>query len=422
MNTLRQYIDIIGQLDERITINPDGTTSGKIAPAPAAAPAGLTNPWEGKDPAKAQAWAKLSPQLQQKMGMADPTDNIIISNNVRGGFLFGKPVTDANPDGTPKTPAAAPASTSAAAPTGDGDGMLAPAATPTSTANAVAASGQPDDATGVDAAVAAQSAQTPPAQAGQPANRDSMTFGQAFKDARDKKEPKFTWKGKEYTTQLAPASPANTPTTDKPTTDKPTVKVGIKNPGTTALQNWLNTNGVKVTVDGKWGGETQGALDKLRALKPAEFGTGGTRSQEMMDMVGVGAAHNVKPAPGKDYVWLNSPRYLEAMKKYGYDPKTGNSTGSAAPAGTNSTSQSGMPAPAAQEPANAAELRTKRDAYGKAYVAMKNNPSTPPAALAQMEKNLTDIVAQMKAAGISETVGYSEDQNLASIVHLAGLK
>jgi hypothetical protein len=352
------------------------------------------------------------------MGMADPTDEILIGNNVRGGFLFGKPVTDANPDGTPKTPApaAAPApadpaqavttntadsaGTVGTAPgvnpvvgqmaSGEGDGMLAPADTQPVT---------------------------------QPVNRDSMTFGQAFKDARAKGETVFTWKGKKYGTQLAPASPANTPTTDKPTTDKPTVKVGIKNPGTTALQNWLNTNGVKVTVDGKWGGETQGALDKLRALKPAEFGTGGTRSQEMMDMVGVGAAHNVIPAPGKDYVWLNSPRYLEAMKKYGYDPKTGNSTGSAAPAGTNSTSQSGMPATtAAPAPVNAAELRTKRDAYGKAYVAMKNNPSTPPAALAQMEKNLTDIGAQMKAAGISETVGYSEDQNLASIVHLAGLK
>ena len=176
MNTLRTYLDIISES----TL--------------------LENPWEGKDPAKAQAWAKLSPQLQQKMGMADPTDEILIGNNVRGGFLFGKPVTDANPDGTPKAPAAAPTPT-----------PPAPAPTPAETpvANAVAASGQPDDATGVDAAVAAQTA-TPTSQAAMPANRDSMTFRQAFKDALDKKEPKFTWKGKEYTTQLAPSGSTST--------------------------------------------------------------------------------------------------------------------------------------------------------------------------------------------------------------------
>lgn len=68
--------------------------------APAAAPAG-TNPW-ANDPAKAAAWAKLSPQVQKKLGMADPTDNIIVSRMVKGGFLSGAPVTDANPDGTPK--------------------------------------------------------------------------------------------------------------------------------------------------------------------------------------------------------------------------------------------------------------------------------------------------------------------------------
>ena len=202
MNALRKYLDIISES----TL--------------------FENPWEGKDPAKAAAWAKLSPQVQQKLGGADPTDEIIVGRMVKGGLFSGKPVTDANPDGTAKTPAPAPAATPApaAAPTGDGDGMLAPAATPTPTANAVAASGQPDDATGVDAAVAAQAASgqpddatgvdaavaaqaAQPAQSGQPVNRDSMTFGQAFADARKNKESTFTWKGKQYGTQLAPSKP-----------------------------------------------------------------------------------------------------------------------------------------------------------------------------------------------------------------------
>ena len=42
-----------------------------------AAPA--ANPWEGKDPAKAAAWAALSPEDQKWLGMADPTDEIILS-------------------------------------------------------------------------------------------------------------------------------------------------------------------------------------------------------------------------------------------------------------------------------------------------------------------------------------------------------
>jgi hypothetical protein len=123
---------------------------------------------------------------------------------------------------------------------------------------------------------------------------------------------------------VQPGDKPITPTT--PGQDKPKSKNGYKNAGTTAYQNWLNTNGVKVAVDGMWGPETQGAYLKLQQLKPKEFGSGGSRWQEMSDMMGVGTAHNVKPTPGKekDYVWLNSPRYMESMKKYGYDPKTGN--------------------------------------------------------------------------------------------------
>jgi hypothetical protein len=35
-------------------------------------------PWDGKDPAKAAAWSKLSPEDQKWLGMADPTDPYIL--------------------------------------------------------------------------------------------------------------------------------------------------------------------------------------------------------------------------------------------------------------------------------------------------------------------------------------------------------
>ena len=55
----------------------DVWTSGQ-EPAPAK-PAPGKNPWEGKDPAKAEAWSKLTPRQQAWMGLADPTDSIIVS-------------------------------------------------------------------------------------------------------------------------------------------------------------------------------------------------------------------------------------------------------------------------------------------------------------------------------------------------------
>lgn len=261
MNTLRKYLDIISESNL------------------------FENPYQGADAAK---FAALTPADQEFLtrggGVPDINDQFILARAPNKG----KPA-----------PAPAPA-----APT--------PAATPV--ANAVAASGQPDDATGVDAAVAQQATTVPPAQSAQPAapqNRDSMTFGQAFADARKNKEATFTWKGKSYNTELA-----------KPKTQAP---AGIT------------------------------------ATPP---------QQGMM------------PAP--------------------------------APAAT----------PKTVDPANAEALRAQRDTVGKAYVTLKNNPNSPPEALAHLEKTMVDIGAKMKAAGISESesVGYKEDQNLVSIVHLAGLK
>lgn len=63
--------------------------------------AGTPNPWPEGSP-QAQAWAKLSPQVQKKIGKADPTDPIIVSRMTQGEFggIFGGGVTDANKDGT----------------------------------------------------------------------------------------------------------------------------------------------------------------------------------------------------------------------------------------------------------------------------------------------------------------------------------
>lgn len=70
-------------------VNPDSQqgqmlaaqTAGMDAPAQgqSASPTATPNPWEGKDPAKAAAWAKLTPNQQKWLGGADPTDQFILA-------------------------------------------------------------------------------------------------------------------------------------------------------------------------------------------------------------------------------------------------------------------------------------------------------------------------------------------------------
>jgi hypothetical protein len=97
-------------------------------------------------------------------------------------------------------------------------------------------------------------------------------------------------------------------------------KNGYKNPGTLALQYWLNKNGQKAPMDGMWKKETADALDNLKASNP-QFGTNGSRWQEMIDMMSVGTAWNV--IPGKGYMGLGDPKFIDTMTKHGFDPKTG---------------------------------------------------------------------------------------------------
>ena len=63
----------------------------------------------------------------------------------------------------------------------------------------------------------AQAASVTPAVPAEPINRDSMTFNQAFADARKKGEKQFNWRGKPYAVKLAPPKPK--------TPADPTVKI-----------------------------------------------------------------------------------------------------------------------------------------------------------------------------------------------------
>ena len=102
-----------------------GLQKAAATPAAAATP----NPWTGKDPEKAAAWAKLSPQDQKWLGNADPTDPYILARapsqpstasqlatgvrdlgrDIRGAFGFG-------PKAKQPAPAAAAPAPSAPAP------------------------------------------------------------------------------------------------------------------------------------------------------------------------------------------------------------------------------------------------------------------------------------------------------------------
>ncbi len=104
------------------------------------------NPWEGKDPEKAAAWAALSPEDQQWLGGADPTDQFILmrapnkgkpaASNTAGvdGSTAATSDSPDGPDGNNAPPPDEVAGSTAATPDQpDGpDGNNAPAAAPTS--------------------------------------------------------------------------------------------------------------------------------------------------------------------------------------------------------------------------------------------------------------------------------------------------
>lgn len=65
-----------GASPSNATANTTGAPANMGAPAVAG---GYGNPWEGKDPAKAAAYAKMTPAQQKWLGGADPTDPAILN-------------------------------------------------------------------------------------------------------------------------------------------------------------------------------------------------------------------------------------------------------------------------------------------------------------------------------------------------------
>jgi hypothetical protein len=117
--------------------------------------------------------------------------------------------------------------------------------------------------------------------------------------------------------KVTPAKP-----TDKPT-DKPTGKVGPANPGTKAIQHYLNTkHGQKLDVDGRDGPLTTAAIRSL---------SGKVSTDEYANIASLAYAYNVLPGQGPGTVSLGNPEFVKRMTALGYDPKTGNPVGGAKP-------------------------------------------------------------------------------------------
>lgn len=64
-----------------------GRTTNAATKSAAAGP--VTNPWDGKDPVKAAAWAALPPEDQKWIGKADPTDKFILARSPSKGGVAG---------------------------------------------------------------------------------------------------------------------------------------------------------------------------------------------------------------------------------------------------------------------------------------------------------------------------------------------
>ena len=167
------------------------------------------------------------------------------------------------------------------------------------------------------------------------------------------------------------AGKQKTPT--KPT-DKPsgTGKVGPANPGTKAIQHYLNTKyGQKLDVDGRDGPLTTAAIRSL---------SGKVSTEEFGNIAGLGFAYNVLPNQGPGTVSLGNPEFVKRMTALGYDPKTGDPIKggqAASPAGAGA-GRGGQGGPTADEL--------------KAYQASKGGQAASPASQGDVQAELNKIM------------------------------
>lgn len=143
-----------------------------------------------------------------------------------------------------------------------------------------------------------------------------------------------------------PADQKDKPADDKKP-DQPKKKPArVMNPGAKAFQHFLNSQGFKVKADGKMGPETKTAGDthytklaaEIKAASDAYIKTMNDADKVKRDQLGklmdqhirlqgLSYADVVGNRPGNAYI--GSPEFIQTMKQYGYDPKTGDPVGGA---------------------------------------------------------------------------------------------
>ena len=313
------------------------------------------NPWEGKDPAKAQAWASMSPADQKWLGGADPTDQYILARapnkgkaaaaapaaQTRGGLAAPAPTANAaTPPPTPAQAATPPPqkvdpnqadrddAEQGAAMTANAelDRMKQLAGTPTAAdqddadmgaamkANQAAAIGANQDAEdqAMGQAMTANAAQSAALASGAQDDATGVDKAVAANAAAPAPAP----------TQAA--SPAAAPAKTKPAPD----------PKVMALQQELIRKGAKIKADGIMGPATTTAQKDFGGARDSAGAYRGDRS-------------DMKPAAPAARPGANQPAPYNAAK----DSQAANVATAAKPAGGQAASPTAAPAAPAPAPA-----------------------------------------------------------------------
>ena len=239
----------------------------------------VANPYQGADAAK---FASMSPADQAWLTKGGKQPDINDPYILMRAPNKGKQVTTSahtgvgNPGEQPVQPTTAPATTPTTAPT----------------------TGQ-----------AAQPSQDPAKPVTVPAGINPET-GEKYDDGTS--APLQLPPGAEPEAGMTVAGDKSKPAEKKPASG---IAAGLKNPGTMAIQDYLNKKyGTNLKVDGQAGNATQTAISNLK---------GKVDSEEFKKIAGLGYAYNVKPGQGPGTISLGNPEFNKMMSDLGYDPKTG---------------------------------------------------------------------------------------------------